>query len=550
MDDRNKFIEDYISTKANALVISGMPISTNQINSVINRFTNSSASTEEIIEEIDVLMEEFIANFNRMQELRKAYMEKVDANSQLEDLPLEYSGITLNAQDIDLMLIESASTPEELIEAINNANNLTLDLSSLSFTDEQFAYAKDNAYRLYLSSLEDKNAFIRNPAIKLIRKLDYLRNSGLLSEEELTVFDEIIHNPGDNNTLVEKISTTFGEDKAHEIFKKIHECSPIEKSGIKSTTQEATKNLLEQIKENYNSITIDEEVKYGNVALQDGTFDFRRLDKTLKFSRGLDKKVRLNSILFYMDCPEHLYSLEVNDENKTLVKKTLSNYVDATTRFIADNGYSDTVRSIDVFNELANRFAMDGDTPYMYRGDIKQVKVNGEVDDNIKSGWLKHLNIEDLCDVISIARKNLPNVDFMYNDDNVIDSRKMAITEEIIARIQAYERSHGVKLIDSIGTQMHIDNNVTKEQIIDMFRNLSKFGLPIEVTEFDLAMTAGVDGLTDEQIEVMRQRKMAEIYECIDSLREECNIRGVTIWSKTDSQNFRVSLENEARIRI
>ena len=41
---------------------------------------------------------------------------------------------------------------------------------------------------------------------------------------------------------------------------------------------------------------------------------------------------------------------------------------------------------------------------------------------------------------------------------------------------------------------------------------------------------------------------MNEIYECVEELREQCNIRGFTIWSKTDKQNFRVYLANEERI--
>ena len=61
-------------------------------------------------------------------------------------------------------------------------------------------------------------------------------------------------------------------------------------------------------------------------------------------------------------------------------------------------------------------------------------------------------------------------------------------------------------------------------------------------------MTHGVEGLTAEEIEVLRQMKMNEILSCIEELSKECNIRGVTIWSKTDSQNFRVKLANEQLI--
>ena len=42
---------------------------------------------------------------------------------------------------------------------------------------------------------------------------------------------------------------------------------------------------------------------------------------------------------------------------------------------ISENGYTTTVRSIDVFNELLNRFTMNENQPYMYRGDIPQTKT-------------------------------------------------------------------------------------------------------------------------------------------------------------------------------
>ena len=61
-------------------------------------------------------------------------------------------------------------------------------------------------------------------------------------------------------------------------------------------------------------------------------------------------------------------------------------------------------------------------------------------------------------------------------------------------------------------------------------------------------MTHDVEGMSEEEIEVLRQQKMNEIISCIGELREECNIRGITIWSKTDSQNFRVTEENKRLI--
>jgi len=542
MEEKNKYVETYITNIGQQLARNGIKITDNQLSRVINRFSNSDKSIEEIQKEINALLEEFLENYSKMLEAK-----------QLQDLQVPFNGITLNNQDIDLMLIAGANNPQELQDALSKITNIRLSLNTTELTEEQFVEIRQQVYDMYLDTLTSRNDYIKNRKIELGRKIEYLKSSGILSGEEIATLDNIISSSRNTDEIVEELNKFFSSDKVHRMYEVIRDFTPIEKTGIKSSTLEASRNLLEEIRNNYNSITIDEEAKYGKVVLQDGSFNFKHLQKALDFAKTHNKQMRLNTLLFYMDCPDELYNLEKTPENKILVKQKLQSYVEATTRFVVDNGYSDIVRSVDVFNELLNRFAMNSETPYMYRGDIPQIPTtmpNGEivVDDNIKSGWLKHLDIADLCDVIAVARKNMPTVDFMYNDDHLIDPKKIVPIIELIKQIRENEKRLGVKLIDSIGTQMHIDNGMSKEQMREMIINLSQFGLPIEITEFDIAMTNGVEKLSEDQIETMRQAEINEIYECVDELREQYNIRGFTIWSKTDKQNFRVFLANEERI--
>lgn len=472
-------------------------------------------------------------------------IEKLSEVMELQELPLEYTGITLNNQDIDLMMIATSETFDDLRERLERITNIKTTINpNASIEDE-----RQRVFDLYMQSLIPKVESLKKPELRLSKKIEYLKQSGVLSGEEISIVDEIISTSSTQQEMVRSLISSYSQNpsKLHQIYKTLRDYTPIEKTGIIGTSLEAYRNLYNQIQQNYNSITIDGEAKYGSIALDDGTFDFEHLKKSLDFARENGKQVRLNALIFYMDCPEYLYQLPKNEESKRLVKQKLMDYVSATTKFIAENGYSDVVRSYDVFNELLNRFSMNGEISYMYRGDIPQTGLT--VDDNIKSGWLKHLDISDLCDVIAEARRNLKESDFMFNDDNWIDPRKIEANKELILEIQKYEKEHGVKLIDSIGTQMHIDNDSSKTDIENMIRELSKFGLPIEITEFDIAMTKGVAGLSDFEVEILRQKKINEVYSAVEELREECNIRGFTIWSKTDKQNFRVSLENERRIK-
>ncbi len=472
-------------------------------------------------------------------------IEKLSEVMELQELPLEYTGITLNNQDIDLMMIANSETFDDLRERLERITNIKTTINpNASIEDE-----RQRVFDLYMQSLIPKVESLEKPELRLSKKIEYLKQSGVLSGEEISIVDEIISTSSTQQEMIRSLISSYSQNpsKLHQIYKTLRDYTPIEKTGIIGTSLEAYRNLYNQIQQNYNSITIDGEAKYGSIALDDGTFDFEHLKKSLDFARENGKQVRINALIFYMDCPEYLYQLPKNEESKRLVKQKLMDYVSATTKFIAENGYSDVVRSYDVFNELLNRFSMNGEISYMYRGDIPQAGLT--VDDNIKSGWLKHLDISDLCDVIAEARRNLKESDFMFNDDNWIDPRKIEANKELILEIQKYEKEHSVKLIDSIGTQMHIDNDSSKHDIENMIRELSKFGLPIEITEFDIAMTKGVSGLSDFEIEILRQQKINEVYSVVEELREECNIRGFTIWSKTDRQNFRVSLENERRIK-
>lgn len=479
-------------------------------------------------------------------------IEKLSEVLELQELPLQYTGITLNNQDIDLMMIANSKNLDDLETSLKKITNIktTID-SNASIEDE-----RQRIFDLYMDSLTPKIDYLvskdKGTDIRLPKKIEYLKQSGTLSSEEVIIIDEIISSGGTQQEMIRELISTYSQNpsKLHQIYKTLRDYTPIEKTGVIGTSLEAYRNLYNQIQQNYNSITIDEEAKYGSIVLGDGTFDFDHLKKSLDFAKETGKQVRLNTLIFYQDCPEYLYQLPKNEESKRLVKQKLMDYVSATTKFIAENGYGDVVRSYDVFNELLNRFPLESDTPYQYRGDINQEPTLYRDFDNVKSGWLKHLDISDLCDIIAEARKTLPDTDFMFNDDNLTDSRKIEANKKLISEIQRYEKEHGVKLIDSIGTQMHIDNNVSQTDIENMIRELSKFGLPIEITEFDIAMTRGVEGLSDFEIELLRQQKINEVYSVVEKLKDECNIRGFTIWSKTDRQNFRVSLANEIRIKV
>lgn len=554
MENRITTKKDLVMQACDRLRAAGVAVDASMIDEMIRRYSNENISLAQAQFEI----EKTERSIRTRHEIEVMLSKDLEVARNLQNLSVEHKGITLNMQDIDLMMIANSSDFESLELALSKITNIS---APALLENEGFVEYRQRVFDSYLASLKSRNEYNGNKGIEMSSKLDYLRER--ISAEEMALVDIAVAENSEQghtaivNGIVAKFKESYSskgmsseeaaalaKEKVDGFLRTIREYSPIEKEGIKGTTIEAYQELEKQVKYFYDSITIDEEAKYGKVILQNGAFEGKYLRKCLDYARSLGKTVRINTLMFYMDFPEDLEGLKVNDyTSRMIVEDKLRFYVENVSELLSQ--YPDVVRSVDIFNELLNRHPVVGDVPYMLRSDFPQENA----DDNTKAGWQEHLTLTELCSVLSIARGKLPNVDFMYNDDFLTDPRKASATIELIKELQAQSKGESTQLIDSIGTQMHLDNDVTKEEIRNMFLTLSELGLPIEITEFDLAMTSNVEGLTPEEIEKIRQHKINEVYEVVEELREQCNIRGFTIWSKTDSQNFRVDLANRELIK-
>lgn len=85
--------------------------------------------------------------------------------------------------------------------------------------------------------------------------------------------------------------------------------------------------------------------------------------------------------------------------------------------------------------------------------------------------------------------------------------------------------------VDGIGTQMHIDITINKDNIVSMFQKLAETGKLIRITELDVKVNTASP--TDENLKAQQ-----EIYEyVIDTYKEiipEAQQGGITIWTLSD----------------
>ena len=485
---------------------------------------------------IDDIRKRVYERFKKYKELHSLCkdIETVKSNYDLLDLDFKKTGITLNYQDIDILTIISCESYEELIKFALSIPILNLDedyIRSYITLDD----AKKFVFEAYQDALIDKYASIHDPSLKTKSKLDLMIKKGVINEAEAKELSIIISANSSMDDIVRNAYDVFGKDKTDNIIK-YFSAGIVSKSGVKDSSWNIYTNMYEKIKE-FDTFTLDGIMKYSSVVMINNEPNYDRLKNALEFAKKFNKKVRLNALVFYMDFPKKL-----KNASKDVVKYFLDKYVMDLVKFIKDNGYEDQIESIDAFNELINRFPSNKSVQFALRGTFK------ENVDNLEGGWLNCLNLTDLCDIISKAKKELPNVDFIYNEVNLQDSRKFEIFKMVLNQIKQYERVFNTKVIDAIGEQLHIDSSTDMTKIDELFSKLTELGYKTFITEFDMyCHILGDKYITPMQLEEIRQDAINRLYEVLSKYKD--SIEGFTLWSKTDDMDHNLSRFNENRIK-
>ena len=143
--------------------------------------------------------------------------------------------------------------------------------------------------------------------------------------------------------------------------------------------------------------------------------------------------------------------------------------------------------------------------------------------------WGYYIGKEYAPKAFEFARKySTNNADLYVNEYNLETSdRKRAALIEFVKYIDA-NGGH----VDGIGTQMHVQKNITKEQVDKMFKELATTGKKVRITELDVALGTEAKTLTDYELQ-------GEVFHMIlTSYFEnvpEAQQGGITIWSLTDA---------------
>ena len=430
-------------------------------------------------------------------------------------------GITLNVQLAELLSIldEDISKEEQdkkIIEYIQMIRETSEKYGSLTGTDRYSVFVEDVISRVE-GLTEEQKQILKSIYISSLRDLSVCNKQVMQTRLQENGLDPNLH-------------TSLAEINIETLAKE----------GILTLTPEKVRQFYDHLfkdSNRYDRVTFDNVGKYsGYVAFDGETYRIDGMDKMITFCESHNMKSKVNTLMFYADFPKTLELSLLNrvqngeiteDQMKETLKQSLINYaVDLGKR------YGDKIDAIDIFNEL------------IYDPVMKEPGFDEEPTYHPRQeGWQKYLTLEDLCEMALEARKTMPNVTFTYNDMNWVNPNKRKQIIDIIKQIQSIEARYRQEgklgpdekgLIDTIGVEAHLTTDVELDEIDRTFEDIQReIGLPVEVTEFDVARV-GNDPESRRE-DVLQQRVFERFWKIMKS---NPYLETFTIWSQSDTLSF------------
>lgn len=237
---------------------------------------------------------------------------------------------------------------------------------------------------------------------------------------------------------------------------------------------------------------------------------------------GVNIDLGLKAATYLID--DIVVSLDSFDESGAVIEKTDEEKKQILTQamheWITDmvTHYKDRVHSWDVLNEPID----DG-------GKLRGVEVmpdESEMDGD-DFYWGHYIGKDYAVLAFKYAREADPSAKLYVNDYNL--EYNLDKCDKLIEYVNYIDQNGAT--VDGIGTQMHIDITINKDNIVSMFQKLAETGKLIRITELDVKVNTASP--TDENLKAQQ-----EIYEyVIDTYKEiipEAQQGGITIWTLSD----------------
>lgn len=452
------------------------------------------------------------------------------------ELESPINGIYLNSETIELLSIIQCENIEELKDFSINCSQLNISEEDLtSWNGNDIENIKRMLVEQYKSTLIPMGQSIKNRRNVLE---SVLKHSGI-NADEVDAYISILQNDGYEGV---KKKLKIEHPESYDIFtEKAHRFITTERDQMTSITYEELFGINDIIS-NHNTILIGAgryyditKKMYDEDIPNMEKYDFYYAQRGLDFCNKNGMYARYHTLLDKQTMEDHLIGKE-----KEYVLKELQEYVKKSIDFISK--YNEThkingkglIRSVDLFNEI-----ISFNEPY-------------------KNMWqeLYGISNEELVSTFQYALENKPDeVTYVYNEPFLENpERRKAVIKQLS---QINELAPG--LIDTIGTQMHIEMTQNTDDIRNCFEDLKRLeqlGIGTQITEFDMCLPErfmfdengkirsehelveiinskiSKSGIKIESIAELKSMRMNEISNAIEET--EIQLDGITYWSIND----------------
>lgn len=488
-------------------------------------------------------------------------------------LDASINGIYLNSETIELLSIIQCESVKDLQEYARNCSQLDIPEESIANWNEQnIENIKRDLFEKYKESIiplkqsiEDRNSVLESalqhsgiPEGEIDEYISISKDKKYaeIKEQLLEKYPEKYVNSIIKNMVNDEIRQKVLEehrDEYSEFAEKQHRFIASERDQMTEVSYEEISAINDSLK-NHNTILVASGRYYDvtNKSYNENVpnmqkYDFYYAQRGLDFCYKNGMNARYHTLLDKQTMEEHLIG-----KSKEEVISELEAYVEKSVDFISE--YNQThqidgkgvISSVDLFNEI-----ISFDEPY-------------------KNMWkeLYGISNEDLVDIFQHAQDKKPDgVTYVYNEPFLENpERRKAVLEQLQ---QMNELSPG--LIDTIGTQMHIEMTQDIESIRQCFEDLKhlqeEYGIKVQITEFDMCLPErymfdekgrirsedelvqiinsklGKSGITIGSIADFKSMRMQEIAQIIKETG--IDLEGITYWATSDTLDANTQRTNE-----
>lgn len=441
------------------------------------------------------------------------------------------NGIYLNSETIELLSIIQCNSIEELKKFALGCSQLNISNQDVTtWNESNLEDKKRELVGQYKSTLIPMEQSIKDRKSVIKSKLEHIGIRRNEVDSYITAFKN-----GGYEAVKQKLEAEYPE-KYDTLIKKEHRFISTERDQMRDVSYEELVDINNNLS-NYNTILVasgryyDVTKKMYNEKIPNmEKYDFYYPQRGLDFCYKNGMRARYHTLLDKQTMENHLL-----DKSKDEVLKELKDYVK---------------NSIDFISEYNKEHKIDG------KGEIVSVDLFNEIisfDEPYRNMWqeLYGISNKELVEVFKYAKENKPDgVTYVYNEPFLENSKRRQVVINQLKEIN--ELSPG--LIDTIGTQMHIemiqDPDEIKKCFLDL-KSLEELGIRTQITEFDMCLPERImfddNGMISEKyspefIYNFKAQKMQEISNAINETGIE--LEGITYWSISDTLDHNLERTN------